>query len=167
MEEDELGLEGMFYAQAILVVADHAPLLVDPRLARIAAHTVAACAPQTPGRLWAYVVLPDTIRAVVGPTDDAGLCAFSDLLKALTHARLVDAIRRADDDSLDWVLRYNPVWGGVSYRVWQAGGHQQAYRSEYRLSNALYDLLRAPVEAGITTESHAWPFVWVGGDDAA
>jgi len=154
-----------FFAQAILVVADHAPLLADLRRARLVAETLHACAPDAPGRLWGYVVLPDMIRVVVGPTDDTGLYDFLDTVKARTHTRLLAAIQRADDESLDMVLRYNPVWGGLIYRVWQAGSHQQAYHSEYKLSNALYDLRYAPVEAGLVDEPRAWPFLWVSGDD--
>ncbi len=164
MVEDDPAADG-FYAQVILVVADHAPLLADPRLARIAAETLAACAPDAPGRLWGYVVLPDMIRLVIGPTDDAALVRFLDTVKARTRARLLETIRQSDGEALDMVLRYNPVWGGLIYRVWQAGGHQQAYRSEYKLSNALYELLRAPVEAGLVEQPDEWPFTWIGGDD--
>lgn len=156
-----------FFAQAILVVADHAPLLADARRARLVVATLHACAPDAPGRLWGFVVLPDMIRVVVGPTDDAALHGFLDVVRARTHARLMTAIQQADDESLDVVLRYNPVWGGLTYRVWQAGCHLHTYHSEYKLSNALYDVLYAPVEAGLVTQPRAWPYGWVSGDDEA
>jgi hypothetical protein len=152
-------VENEWYAQVILTVIDHAPLLADPRLARIVADALVACAPDAPGRLWGFVVLPETVRLVVGPTTDEALETFVDRVKAWTSERLLAVIRRADDHSLDMVLRYSPVWGGAIYQVWQAGSHRVAFWSEYKLSNAIYELQQAPVRAG------TWPYVWIGGED--
>jgi REP element-mobilizing transposase RayT len=151
-----------FFAQVILTVTDRAPLLARPRLARLALNTIGACAADAPGALWGWVVLPDHVRLIVGPTDEDALEAFVDTLKTRTADRLLDAIRRADDDSLDAVLRYNPVRGGAIYQVWQPGSHRTIFRTEYRLSNALYHLRQAPVEAGWTESAEAWPYIRIG-----
>ena len=78
-----------FYAQVILTVYDRAPLLAVPRLARLAAAALAACAPDAPGSLWGYVVLPESIRLIVGLTTEDALAAFVDLVKARTGACLL------------------------------------------------------------------------------
>lgn len=163
-EEDEDLLPQDFYAQVILTVIDRAPLLAKTRLARRVAAGLDACAPDAPGRLWGYVVLPDNVRLIVGPTDENALEVFINGVKARTGALVLEAVRRADDDSLDVVLRYNPVWGGAIYQVWQAGSHRSVFWSEYRLSNTLYDLRQAPVEAGLVEQADQWPYTWVGGE---
>ncbi|MBN1965517.1 MAG: hypothetical protein JW910_12780 [Anaerolineae bacterium] len=155
-----------FYAQVVLAVLDHTSLLAIPRLARGVASVMEACADNAPGRLWGYVVLPDALRFVVGPAGDETLDAFVDTIRACSSARLLDLIRRADDDSLDRVLRYNPVWGGAIYRVWEAGCHRQIFWSAYKLSNALYDLRWLPVAAGLVESPEQWPFGRVGSDAA-
>jgi hypothetical protein len=152
-----------FYAQVILTVTDQAPLLIAPRLARQAADTLACCVPDAPGGLWGYVVLPDTVRLIVGPTDEERLEAFVERVKTRTGERLLNAILCADDDSLDVVLRYSPVWGGVIYQVWQVGNHRTVIRTEYKLSNALYELRQAPVVAGLVARAEDWPYTWVAG----
>ena len=155
-----------FYAQVILVVAGHAPLLADPRLARQVCAALAACAPDAPGSLWGYTVLPDSVRLVVGPTGEDALDRFAEALKTRAAARLLHTIRRADDETLDVVLRYSPVWGGAIYQVWQAGSHRQVFWTEYKLSNALYELQQTPVEAGLVPRAEDWPYTWVGGAEA-
>ncbi len=152
-----------FYAQVILTVVDQAPLFLEPRLARIALAALRDCA--APGSLWGGVVLPDLMRAVVGPTDERGLEAWIERAKAHTGERLLDVILRMDGDALDTVLRYNPVWGGVHYQVWQAGSHRAIFWSEYKLSNALYELRQAPVAAGLVPQPNDWPHTWVAGDE--
>lgn len=153
------------YAQVIVTVTDRAPLLAQAGLARRAARALDACAPDAPGRLWGYTVLPESVRLVVGPAVEDALEAFIDRVKAQTSACLLDAIRRADDDSLDMVLRYNPVWGGAIYQVWQGGSHRVTFWTEYKLSNALYELRQAPVEAGLVAQADDWPFTWTSGGD--
>jgi REP element-mobilizing transposase RayT len=155
-----------YYAQVILTVLDCAPLLADPRLARLTAAALRACSAAAPGRLWGHVVLPETVRLVVGPTDDDALVAFVDWVKARTGERLLDAILRAQDETLDVVLRYSPVWGGAIYRVWMPGCHRHVFWTEYKLSNALYELLQAPVEAGLVERADQWPYTWLNEDDA-
>jgi REP element-mobilizing transposase RayT len=152
-----------FYAEVILTVQDRVPLLADPRLARRMVTVLEACAPEVPGALWGYVVLPEMVRLVIGPADDEALAAFVEHVKARSSACLLDAIRHADDDSLDAVLRYSPVWGGAIYQVWQAGYHRQTFWTEYRLSTVLYDLLQAPVAAGLVERAEEWPYRYVGG----
>jgi hypothetical protein len=166
--DDDLSdlLPATCYVQVILTVAGHAPLLARPYLARRVMRALVACAADAPDRLWGFVVLPTCARLVVGPTGEDALDVFVALAKARTSARLLDAIRRADDDSLDAVLRYNPVWGGAIYQVWQAGSHRVAYWSEYKLSNALYELRQAPVEAGLVERAADWPFWWPSADSA-
>ncbi|MBI5957401.1 MAG: hypothetical protein HY866_01610, partial [Chloroflexi bacterium] len=125
------------YAQLIITVIERAPLLAIPRLARIAVEVLADSRRYTPGILWGGVVLPEAIRLVIGPAHDDRLIDFVDQFKAQTEKRLLAAILRADDDSLDMVLRYTPVWGGVIYRVWEAGCHRSIFWTEYKLSNAV------------------------------
>jgi REP element-mobilizing transposase RayT len=151
-----------FYARVILTVTNQAPLLVTPRLARLAADALVGCAPAAPGNLWGYVVLPDAVRLIVGPTDEERLETFVERVKKRTGERLLKAILCADDDSLDVVLRYSPVWGGVIYQVWQAGTHRVVFWTEYKLSNALYELRQAPVVAGLVARAEDWPYTWVG-----
>lgn len=152
-----------FYAQVTLVVQDHAPLLERPRLARAAFEAVRAGAPNAPGTLWGALIMPAWVRLVVGPAGSAALDAFVAAVKARVAARVLEQIRRADDDSLDRVLRYSPVWGGAIYRVWQPGYHRQVFWSEYRLSTALYELGQLPVAAGLADAPGAWPWLWIGG----
>jgi REP element-mobilizing transposase RayT len=155
-----------YWAQVILTGPDGAPLLADPRLARLTATALRDCAALAPGRLWGYVVLPETVRLIVGPTGDDGLATFVDEVKARTGKRLLDAILRADDESLDVVLRYTPVWGGAIYRVWMPGYHRHIFRTEYKLSNALYQMVQAPVEAGLVEWADQWPYAWVNENDS-
>lgn len=159
---DEVGEPDDPYMQVIVTVAERAPLLADPRLARIAAGVLRACGPAAPGRLWGYLVLPDTLRWIAGPAAESAHEVFSDQVKARTEQALLAAIRRASDDSLDVVLRYNPVWGGAIYRVWEAGYHRAAFRTEYRLSNAVFELIQAPVALGLVERPGEWPYVWTG-----
>lgn len=153
-----------FYAQVIMVVQNHAPLLAYPRLARIAAQVVETCVDQAPGQLWGYLVMPEYVRLVVGPSNLDRLDPFIDTLKTQISARLLDTICRADDDSLDWVLRYNPVWGGAIYEVWQSGYHRQLFWTEYKLSNALYEMGQLPVAAGLVRQSDEWPYLRIGSE---
>lgn len=153
-----------FYARVILAITDHAPLLSLPALAQIVMVTLQNSVLDAPGTLWGYVVLPGSVQFIVGPTDENGLEAFITQVKARTAHHLLAAIRRAEDDSLDMVLRYSPVWGGAIYQVWQAGSHRTIFWTEYRLSNALYDLQRAPVEAGLVESAEAWPYSQIGGE---
>jgi REP element-mobilizing transposase RayT len=155
-----------FYAQVIIAVLNHAPLLQSPRLARIAAQVIESHADSAPGQLWGYLVMPDYLRLVIGPTNIDGLDTFVDGLKDQSGARLIDAIRRADDDSLDVVLRYSPVWGGAIYEVWQAGYHRQLFWTEYKLSNTLYEMGQIPVTTGLVRQPEEWPYLRVGGEEA-
>ncbi|MBN1680210.1 MAG: hypothetical protein JW966_07950 [Anaerolineae bacterium] len=157
-----------FYTQAIVVIADHAPLLAIPRLARLVYDVLKALAPGAPGNLWGMTVLPDSVRLVVGPAPEDAVFAYVDTLKAQSQARLLNTIRHMSGcetpdavDPLDRVLRYNPVWGGMILRVWQNGWHRQVFRSEYKLSNALYELRQAPVEAGLVASADHWPYTWL------
>jgi hypothetical protein len=152
-----------FYAQVILTVTDQAPLLGVPRLARQVIAALEGCTAAAPGTLWGYVVLPDAVRLIVGPTDEESLETFVALVKQRTHARLMKTILRSDDETVDAVLRYNPVWGGVMYQVWQTGSHRAIFWTEYRLSNALYELQQAPVSAGLVSEATDWLYGWVAG----
>lgn len=167
--DDDFDVEGLteapteFYAQVILSVMDHAPLLANPRLARLTMRAVQDCVPDAPGVVWGYTVLPDTVRLIVGPTDENALEAFVMQLKGHTTHQLLAAILRADDESLDYVLRYNPVRGGAIYQVWQAGSHRAIFWTEYKLSNALYDLRQMPVALGLSGSAAAWPYCYVGG----
>jgi len=144
--DDELDfapVETEFYAQVILVVEDHKPLLGNTRLEKLAAATINRCAPDAPGSLWGCRILPDSIRLIVGLTDEDRLDQFVETLKTRISSVLLDTIRHMEDEeSLDAVLRYNPVWGGIIYHVWQSGYHRQDYHTEYRLSNAVYEMLR-------------------------
>jgi len=151
------------YAQLSLVVCDHAPLLARPRLARAVFETVRASADDAPGRLWGALVMPELARVIVGPGDVNVLDAYITAVTARSAARVLALVRRSDDDSLDVVLRYSPVWGGAIYRVWQAGYHYQALWSEGQLSNALYALAQRPVEAELAEAPDAWPWLWLGG----
>lgn len=156
-------LSADYYAQVILTALDHAPLLAISRLARLVKRSLSMSISLAPGALWGYVVLPDAVRLVVGPTDDDSLDRYVEQIKTTTTDRLLESIRRADDDTLDMVLRYTPVWGGAIYQVWQAGYQRQSFWTEYRLSNALYELAQAPVEAGLAVSADRWPYTWMSG----
>ncbi|MCZ7540199.1 MAG: hypothetical protein M5U29_09835 [Anaerolineae bacterium] len=150
---------GPCWASVIVTTLDRAPLLVAPRLARLACAALDGCAPGAPGRLWGYVVLPDAARLVVGPAESDALSAFVEQVKARAAGDLLAAIRRGEDtDALDAVLRFNPAWGGAIYRVWAAGFHCAPLRTEYKLSSALYALRQAPVSAGLVTRAEDWPY---------
>lgn len=173
--DDENLLPGEFYAQVILTLCGDAstpasrnhcgdastptPLLADPRLAALVAQELTACASRAPGQCWGYVVLPEEIRLVVGLTTDRALDTFIEHVKTRTTHRLVARLYRHDSDTLDRILRYNPVRGGVEYRVWQAGMHRTVLWTEYKLSNALYELRQSPVAAGLVDCAEAWPFI--------
>jgi REP element-mobilizing transposase RayT len=152
-----------FYAQVIFTVQERAPLLATPRLARLVMATLDACAAAVPGSLWGYIVLPESLRLIVGPSDDASLERFVEEVRQQTERRLLDAILRSDDESLDLVLRYTPVWGGVIYRVWEMGCHRHIFWTEYKLSNAVYEMVQASVSAGLVERAEEWPYQWIGG----
>jgi REP element-mobilizing transposase RayT len=154
-----------FYAQVILTVTDQAPLLGAPRLARQTMAVLASCGASAPGELWAYVVLPDSVRLIVGRANEESLETFVALVKRRTHTRLMELILRSEDNTVDAVLRYNPMWGGVNYQVWQAGSHRAIFWTEYKLSHALYELRQAPVAVGLVTRAGEWPYSWVAGND--
>lgn len=153
---------GEHYAQLTLVVCDYAPLLARPRLARAVFDGLRAGGSDTPGRLWGALVLPELARVIVGPGDALALDKYVTMLKTQAAKRVLAIVRQSDDDTLDAVLRYSPVWGGAIYRVWQAGYHSQALWSEGQLSNALYALAQRPVEAGLARSPGEWPWLWIG-----
>jgi len=163
MDDFELEQAEDFYAQVILTVQERAPLLATPRLARLAMGTLHTCAALAPGSLWGYVVLPESIRLIVGPADDEALARFVDEVRQQTERRLLDTILRSDDETLDLVLRYTPVWGGVIYRVWEVGCHRHVFWTEYKLSNALYELGQVSVAAGLVERAEQWPYLWTAG----
>lgn len=150
------------YAHVILVIDGHAPLLAGRRYARLASDTLDACAALAPGRLWGYVVLPDSVRLVVGPCEIEALDTFVDQVKERIAGRLLEVIQYGDDGIIDHVLRYSPVWGGVIYRVWQMGYHSQVFWTEYKLDNALHALRNAPLEAGLVEPPEVWPYLRLG-----
>jgi hypothetical protein len=160
--ENELSED--FYAQVILTIQDRAPLLALPRLARLVMGTLDTCAVLAPGCLWGYIVLPESIRLIVGPADDEVLARFVEEVRQQTERRLLDTILRSDDETLDLVLRYTPVWGGVIYRVWEMGYHRHIFWTEYKLSNAVYEMVQASVVAGLVERAEQWPYQWTGGD---
>ncbi|NDJ75646.1 MAG: hypothetical protein GYB65_05255 [Chloroflexi bacterium] len=155
-----------FYTQVIFTTREHVPLLANGQLVRLVVGAVNDCVPDAPGEVWAYLVLPDALRVIFGPTGEKALDTYVESVKAHTQAHLLAAILRADDDTLDPVLRYNPVWGGAIYHVWQAGYHRQDYHTTYRLSNAIFELQQLPVEAGLVSQPAAWPYLWIGNQDA-
>ncbi len=149
-----------FYAQIVLVVSGHALLFAGDRLARRVVAGIEACRTDVPGTLWAYTVLPESARLIVGPAREPALSGYVDRLKASIADCVLPVIQRRDDDSLDAVLRYNPMWGGAIYRLWEAGFHRVVFWTEYRLSNAIYDLQRLPVDLELVAEPSAWPYTW-------
>lgn len=150
------------YARLTLVVCDHAPLLAWSRLARAVFDVVQASGGHAPGRLWGALVLPEIVCVIVGPGDATALDKYVTPLKAWAAERVLAIIRQSDDDTLDTVLRYSPVWGGAIYRVWQAGYHAKVLWTEGQLSNALYALAQRPVEAGLARSPDEWPWLWIG-----
>ena len=128
------------YAHIIFTTIRRAPLLAVPRLRRLVSDTLYAHRADAPGDLWAYAVQPCTVRLIVGPVEGDTLDAFVTRVEAWLAAPLLRAIRQADDDTLDAVLHYNPVWGGAIYRVWEAGYHHVPLWNAYRLSQAVYTL---------------------------
>lgn len=159
----ENALSEDFYAQVIFTVQERAPLLALPRLARLVMATLENCAAVAPGSLWGYLVLPESLRLVVGPANDDALARFVEEVRQQTEQRLLDVILRADDETLDLVLRYTPVWGGVIYRVWETGYHRHIFWTEYKLSNAVYEMVQASVVAGLVERAEQWPYQWIGG----
>ena len=128
------------YAHIILTIIRRAPLLAVPRLGRLVSNTLYAHHADAPGDLWAYAVQPCTVRLIVGPVDGHTLDAFVAQVKAWTETPLLHAIRQADDDTLDAVLHYSPVWGGAIFRVWEKGYHHVPLWNAYRLNQAVYTL---------------------------
>ena len=128
------------YAHLVLTTTRRASLLAVPRLRRLASEALDAHRVDVPGDLWAYAVQPCTVRLIVGPVDRRALDDFVRRVKAWVASPLLEAIRQADDDTLDAVLNYNPVWGGAIYRVWEEGYHHVPLWNAYRLSRAIYIL---------------------------
>jgi len=165
LNDDTEEISGEFYAQVILTTLSLTPLFADSWLAQGMVEALKRAAADAPGSLWGFVVLPESVRLVVGPTDDDRLETFVSQIKAQTEAHLLDLIRQIEDDSLDAVLRYNPMWGGVNYQVWQAGYHRKTFWTEYKLSNAIYELSQAPVDMGLVEVAEAWPYIYVGDEE--
>ncbi|MCD4687175.1 MAG: hypothetical protein K8S97_14705 [Anaerolineae bacterium] len=156
-----------FYAHLVLTTVQQRGLLAQDHLARQIIAVLEACRVDAPGSLWVYVVLPDAVRLIVGPTGENALAAFVEQVKTQTTVHVINRIQRADDDTLDAVLYYNPVWGGAVYRLWDAGYHKSVFWTPYQLSNAIYALQQTPVEAGLVPDADAWPYTWIGGDTDA
>ena len=103
----------------VICTLERAPVLGRPKLARIA---VGAWGEMVGQALLACAVRPDQVRAVIRAPDLQTLDRWVEAYKALSQARLLEAIRRFyADDLLDAVTLYSPVWPGVVYRLWQPG----------------------------------------------
>jgi hypothetical protein len=112
------------YAVVVCTI-DRAPLLARPRLARIAAETW-QCAVPAEGAVEVGPMHADQSRAVLHTGDPAALNRWVEAYKACSEALLLDAIVYFyADDLIDRVTRFNPVWPGVIYRVWETGFHRQ------------------------------------------
>ncbi|GIV81470.1 MAG: hypothetical protein KatS3mg051_0824 [Anaerolineae bacterium] len=147
------------HASVMLTVVGRAPLLADPRLARTVCAALDDRAPDAPGRLWGYLLLPDSVRLVLGPCDQAALQRFIVEVKAETTARALPLIRRDEDaDALDAVLRFNPVWGGALYRLWQAGFHCTWLHGMAQVRRALQQLDEMALRAGLVAAGDEWPY---------
>ena len=142
------------YAQVILTTAHRAPLFAVPRLRRLASRTLYAHRANAPCTLWAYAVQPCTVRLIIGPIERQALDIFVEEIKSWLATPILQAICDADDDSLDAVLHYNPVWGGAIYRLWEAGYHRVPLGNAFRLSRGIH-ALRLLRETGAD--------VWIGG----
>lgn len=152
-------MDELLHASVMLTVVGRAPLLAEPYLARAICAALDGCAPEAPGRLWGYVVLPDSARLVFGPCDQVALAHFVAQVKAETASRTLSLIRRsADTDALDAVLRFNPVWGGALYRLWQAGFHRTWLYGMAQVGRALQGLVEAPLRAGLAAPGNEWPY---------
>ena len=88
-----------FYAQIMLTTVRRAPLLATARLARLVIAGIEGCRACVPGQLWAYVVLPESVRVIVGLATTPAIEQFAERLKHATAMPLLDAIRRAAKDS--------------------------------------------------------------------
>ncbi len=151
-------MKAMLYASVMLTVPGRKPLLAIPAVARASCEGLEACTPAAPGRLWGYVALPDSLRLVLGPCEETALSLFVTRVKAQTTARVLPLIRRAEDpDLLDVVLRFNPVWGGALYRLWQSGFHCTWLHSPAQLHRTLQQLREAPLRAGLIAAGEVWP----------
>ncbi len=152
-------MDELLHASVMLTVVGRAPLLAKPYLARAICAALNGCALEAPGRLWGYVVLPDSVRLVLGPCEGVALQRFVAQVKAETAARALSLIRRsADTDALDAVLRFNPVWGGALYRLWQAGFHCTWLHDMAQVGRALQGLVEAPLRAGLAAPGNEWPY---------
>ena len=125
------------YAHVILSTLRRAPLFAVPRLRRLASDALDAHRADLPCTLWAYAVQPCAVRLVIGPAQRDTVDDCMGRVKAWLTAPVLEAIARADDDTLDAVLHYNPVWGGAIYRLWDAGYHYVPLWNAYRLDRAL------------------------------
>jgi hypothetical protein len=134
-------------------------LLAAPPLARAVCEGLDAWNWTAPGFLKGYVVLPDSLRLVLGPCDEVALQRFVAEIKAETTARVLPLLRRIEDpDMLDVVLRFNPVWGGALYRLWQAGFHCTWLHDPVQVRRALQRLREAPLRAGLIAAGDTWPY---------
>lgn len=156
-----------FYAHIVLSAAQQRGVLTRDHLARQVIVALEACRASAPGSLWAYTVLPDTVRLIVGPAGDDTLASFVENVKTLSAAQVIHCIQRTDDDALDAVLHYHPMWGGAIYRLWEIGYHKSMFWTPYQLSNTIYALRQIPVEMGLASVAETWPYTWVGGADEA
>ncbi|MBN1286026.1 MAG: hypothetical protein JXB47_11565 [Anaerolineae bacterium] len=107
----------------VICTAGRAPLLDEPRLARIAAETWNTAA-SDPIPTDDIDVAPDQVRATVHTGDLVALNRRVERYKSTSEIRLCDAITRLYPDVwLDKITRYSPVWPGVIYRIWEEGYH--------------------------------------------
>jgi len=152
-------VDELLHASVMLTVVGRAPLLAAPYLARAVCAALDDCAPDAPGCLWGYLVLPDSARLVLGPSDGVTLRRFIAEVKAETAARALPLIRRAEDaDALDAVLRFNPAWGGALYRLWQAGFHCIWLHGMAQVRRALQRLDEMPLRSGLVAAGDEWPY---------
>lgn len=109
--------------RVVICTAERAPLFEEPRLARIAAQ-MPDMAPTT--TIDPLEITPSRVRATIHTGKLSRLNRIVENYKIQSETQLVDSIKRFyGKDLLDAIMRYNPVWSSVIYRIWEDGYHRQ------------------------------------------
>jgi len=120
-------------------VARHEPLFSDENAAKALVLTLKEAAAETKVTVFAYVIMPDHLHIIAGPTERSSHGQFMRLVKGR------------------FAHRWNRLHDGHG-AIWQARFHEKALRTERALLAAIDYVHHNPVAAGLVTmpDEYRW-----------
>ncbi|MCB9436002.1 MAG: hypothetical protein H6673_03300 [Anaerolineales bacterium] len=140
------------------LITSRVPVFEQPSLAHIALTLLQHTLAQHGAQLWGYVILPDSVQAVLETEHEAAYHHAIEAFKTASETAICEKIRADHPDLVDAITFYNPAWSKPVYLIWQGGYQTQLLPSAYALSNKIADLVQRPVELGLAATPADWPF---------